>query len=443
MGSSRLSVLLCSLFLLSVVPLTHVTADESDSWHDHVVISEVLASASSASYNGTDWNGDGYIGSSSDQFIELWNPTDQTINISNWVLDDIIGGGSPACTIGWDTELAPGARLAFFRDYTQIELDYWDGDTVNLLDDQGNLVHSMTYAPEDSWWDVPYTLLENGSYWKDFDGPSPGADEPANWTGPSVGGNCYTVSDPTVMGEYILTGRIVTMTSEGAFFDGGVLIQDGKIASVWSGNNIPTAHDGIEVINTEGSIYPGLIDLHNHMHYNHIPLWDFEVHLSPASRSEEGGYTNRYQWGNNWDYGPSITWMKTNVQSSSRWDMSNEQMKYAEVQAVAGGVTAVQGSPSSGTDAWDSMLSRNVELYNFGQDGMSTCAVCGAYEDDYTGSHLISQNQSGSLNAWFVHLSEGVDASSKAEFDALYEKGLIMDETVVIHGTALDSSQFE
>jgi cyclophilin family peptidyl-prolyl cis-trans isomerase len=122
--------------------------------------------------------------------------------------------------------------------------------------------------------------------------------------------------------------------------------------------------------------------------------------------------------------------------------MTSAQMKYAEVQAVAGGVTAVQGSPSSGTDAWDSMLSRNVELYNFGQDGMSTCAVCGSHEDDYTGSHLISQNESGSLNAWFVHLSEGVDASSKAEFESLYEKGLIMDETVVIHGTALDESQF-
>jgi len=179
------------------------------------------------------------------------------------------------------------------------------------------------------------------------------------------------------------------------------------------------------------------------MHYNHIPLWDFEVHLSESQRSEEGGYTNRYQWGNNWDYGPSITWMKTNVQSSSRWDMTSQQMKFAEVQSVAGGVTAVQGSPSSGTDAWDSMLSRNVELYNFGQDGMSTCAVCGAADDDYSGSHLISQNQSGSLNAWFVHLSEGVDSSSKAEFDSLYEKGLIMDETVVIHGTALDASQFE
>ena len=68
--------------------------------------------------------------------------------------------------------------------------------------------------------------------------------------------------------------------------------------------------------------------------------------------------------------------------------------------------------------------------------------MCGAADADYTGNHLISQNQSGSLNAWFVHLSEGVDQSSKDEFDALYEKGLIMDETVVIHGTGMDQAQF-
>ena len=123
--------------------------------------------------------------------------------------------------------------------------------------------------------------------------------------------------------------------------------------------------------------------------------------------------------------------------------MASEQMKYAEVQTVAGGVTAIQGSPGSGTSAWDSMLARNVELYNFGQDGISTCAVCGAADDDYSGSHLISQNQSGTLNAWFVHLAEGVDNSSKLEFDALWDKGLIMDETVAIHCAALDRSQFD
>ncbi|MEC7588980.1 MAG: amidohydrolase family protein, partial [Candidatus Thermoplasmatota archaeon] len=227
--------------------------------------------------------------------------------------------------------------------------------------------------------------------------------------------------------------------------DGNVMVRDGKITGVWASNTNPPAgvdFTDVPIVETDGTIYPGLIDLHNHVHYNHIPLWDFEVHLSESQKSEEGGYTNRYQWGNNWDYGPSITWMKTNIQSSYRWDMASEQMKYAEVQAVSGGVTAMQGSPSSGTQAWDSILSRNVELYNFGQDGISTCAVCGAADDDYTGSHLISQSEAGTLNAWFVHLSEGVDQSSKDEFDALWNKGLIMDETIVIHGTALDSSQF-
>ena len=147
--------------------------------------------------------------------------------------------------------------------------------------------------------------------------------------------------------------------------DGNVMIRDGKITGVWASNSNPPAgvnFADVPIVNTEGTIYPGLIDLHNHVHYNHIPLWDFSVHLNTDQRSPEGGYTNRYQWGNNWDYGPSITWMKTNIQSQYRWDMASEQMKYAEVQAVSGGVTAMQGSPSSGTQAWDSILSRNVEL---------------------------------------------------------------------------------
>ena len=116
-------------------------------------------------------------------------------------------------------------------------------------------------------------------------------------------------------------------------------------------------------------------------------------HVGNSQRSDEGGYENRYQWGDNWDYGPSITWMKTNIQSYSRWDMSSEQMKYAEVQAIAGGVTAVQGSPSSGTDAWDSMLSRHAVMYNFGQDGMYTCAVCGPTDSDYNANYIIEKNQ--------------------------------------------------
>ena len=416
-------ILITALFPISTS--SEVTEDGG------IIIEEILVSASSAQYNGTDWNGDGDIGSYSDQYIMITNTGNQSVDISDWILDDTTDGGSPPCRIGWNTTIEAGESITFYRANTDIELDYWDGDTATLMNVDGNLIDSMTYPGEDSWWDKVYTIAENGSLWKQDPNPS------------QRQGTCFTESDNT-QESYILKGRIVTMTGQGVIENGNIMIEGGLIVAVWADGEIPPINtDNITVYDTDATIYPGLIDLHNHMHYNHIPLWDFEVHLSDSQKSEEGGYTNRYQWGNNWDYGPSITWMKTNVQSFNRWDMSAEQMKYAEVQAVAGGVTAVQGSPGTSTDAWDTMLSRNIELYNFGQDGISTCAVCGAADNDYTGGHLISQNESGSLNAWFVHLSEGVDQSSNDEFDALWDKGLIMDETVVIHGTGMDQSQFE
>ena len=133
--------------------------------------------------------------------------------------------------------------------------------------------------------------------------------------------------------------------------------------------------------------------------------------------------------------------MKTFVHTSSMWDMSNQQMKYAEVMAVAGGVTAVQGSPSSNFDAWDSMLSRNIELYNFGGDGIYTKVT--TLESDYQGNHIKSGNSSGSLNAWYLHLAEGVDEESRAEFDVLVANDLLVGELVVIHGTALGPDEFQ
>ena len=417
--------------LILVAALFPISAMSETNDNGGIIIEEILVSASSPEYNGTDWNGDGFIGSESDQYIMITNTGDTPVDISDWILDDITTGGSPPCRIGWNTTINAGESITFYRANTDIELDYFDGDTATLMNSEGNLIDSMTYPARDSWWDMAYTIAENGSLWKMEPNPS------------ERQGTCFTESDNTE-DSYILKGRVVPMTGEGNVIENGnVMIEEAMIVAVWADGEIPPINtENVSIYDTDGTIYPGLIDLHNHMHYNHIPLWDFQVHLSDSQKSEEGGYTNRYQWGNNYDYGPSITWMKTNVQSFNRWDMSSEQMKYAEVQAVAGGVTAVQGSPGTKTSAWDSLLSRNIELRNFGQDGISTCAVCGAADADYTGNHLISQNQSGSLNAWFVHLSEGVDQSSKAEFDALWDKGLIMDETVVIHGTGMDASQF-
>ncbi|MEC8242203.1 MAG: amidohydrolase family protein [Candidatus Thermoplasmatota archaeon] len=424
------------------------TADGRDS---NVVIAELFVSpnnlvandTSDNVYGAVDWNGDGDYGKFSDQFIEIWNSGDTAQDVSSWLLSTT--SGSPPCQLPYNTTLNAGERIVVFRADSDLDLSYFDGETVTISDTDMNPVNSMSFPAGDSSYGRSY-ISDNGTISKDDPTPGRPADFSESYTVPDNIVNCYKLSNTDSSRAFLLKGRVVTMDGESNVInDGNVMIRDGKITGVWpSSSNPPAGVDftDVPIVETEGTIYPGLIDLHNHVHYNHIPLWDFDVHLSESQKSEEGGYTNRYQWGNNWDYGPSITWMKTNIQSTYRWDMASEQMKYAEVQAVSGGVTAMQGSPSSGTQAWDSILSRNVELYNFGQDGISTCAVCGAADDDYTGSHLISQSEAGTLNAWFVHLSEGVDQPSKDEFDALWNKGLIMDETIVIHGTALDSSQF-
>ena len=449
---SRLMTIVTAFLFLSILVVPQGVSEETgenDSSPSSIIISEVLASPNgmknnetcSNCYNATDWNGDGEYGKFSDQFIELHNPTDNPINISNWVLDDIADGGSAPCQLARNTILQPGEYASIFINASRIELDYYDGDTVNLYDTEGTLVDSLSYPARDSWYGNSYIPLEDGSVWK-VRPPTPGYEQNESFDIAQNMIGCFGISDGGFVESMLLKGRVVTMNTEADVInDGHVLVRDGKIEAVWGGDNIPQNVDltGVQIVDTNGTIYPGLIDAHNHMHYNHIPLWDFEVHTS--TKSEEGGYSNRNQWKNNPNYKRDISWMKTFVQTASMWNMADQQMKYAEVMAVAGGVTAVQGSPSSNTDAWDSMLSRNIELYNFGGDGIHTKVT--TLESDYTGSHITSGNASGSLNAWYLHLSEGVDESSRAEFDILVQNNLLVGELVVVHGTALTSTEFQ
>ncbi|MAR47151.1 MAG: hypothetical protein CMA41_05040 [Euryarchaeota archaeon] len=448
----RLSSIVTCFLLLGVLAVPQGLSEDTssdDGTQSSIIISEILVSPNgmknnetcSNCYNAVDWNGDGEYGSNSDQFIELHNPTSHEVNVSNWVLDDIADGGSAPCQIARDTIIPANGYISIFRNASRIELDYFDGDSVSLTDDSGTLIHEIAYPGEGIFYGNSYITLEDGSLGSTTP-PTPGFALGESYSAAQNMVGCFGISDGGFVESMLLKGRVVTMNSASDVInDGYVLVRDGKIAAVWGGENIPQNVDltGVPVVETNGTIYPGLIDTHNHMHYNHIPLWDFDVHTS--SKSEEGGYSNRNQWKNNPNYKRDISWMKTFVQTSSMWNMADQQMKYAEVMAVAGGVTSVQGSPSSNTDAWDSMLSRNIELYNFGGDGRHTKVT--TLESDYTGNHIISGNASSSLNAWYLHLSEGVDEESRAEFDVLVQNNLLVGELVVIHGTALTSTEFQ
>ena len=82
--------------------------------------------------------------------------------------------------------------------------------------------------------------------------------------------------------------------------DGNVMVRDGKITGVWASNSNPPAgvnFADVPIVNTEGTIYPGLIDLHNHVHYNHIPLWDIPcLDESECERYEDSAINKNEDW---------------------------------------------------------------------------------------------------------------------------------------------------
>ena len=107
-------------------------------------------------------------------------------------------------------------------------------------------------------------------------------------------------------------------------------IDDGKIVNI--GRAVPTVAPDQVFIESESWIFPGLIDMHNHPNFNAFPFWN----------EAKGQFNNRFEWQESAAYkaGPKIYMQglkKDPVYScaAARW---------AEMKAIAGGVTAIQGS---------------------------------------------------------------------------------------------------
>ena len=89
--------------------------------------------------------------------------------------------------------------------------------------------------------------------------------------------------NPSVSRPRVLLGKIVTM--EGAVIDqGAVYCRNGEIHRVQAaGETPPSGFEHAARIETGGVIYPGLIDLHNHLEYNVQTLGARPDHMGIAT----------------------------------------------------------------------------------------------------------------------------------------------------------------
>jgi 5-methylthioadenosine/S-adenosylhomocysteine deaminase len=229
-----------------------------------------------------------------------------------------------------------------------------------------------------------------------------------------------------------LAGKIVTFDPAKPLVEKGVLYvgDDGLISALQPHDEKPPAEFAeVKPIDAGGVLYPGLIDLHSHILYNLRTLW---------APSRTTPYTSHNQWPDADTYSQEIT-APARVWSKS--PAAKEVLAYAEVKAIVGGTTAIQGAPGT-SQPYEGFLVRNVdnETFGTGKDLVSQSALTLELEE------LKKRAKKMDDGSTFVyHLAEGSRTSAPLlnEFRDIDTAHCLKKRLVAIHATALGESEFD
>jgi 5-methylthioadenosine/S-adenosylhomocysteine deaminase len=166
--------------------------------------------------------------------------------------------------------------------------------------------------------------------------------------------------DPLSGPKLALAGRVVTMDDEFTVEESGIVYVDGGlIAAVQpAAAPVPAGFESVPVHDTAGTLFPGLIELHNHLSFDALPPW------SPVPKR----FDNRGQWPDHKDYrklisGP-MTVIGTYRDAAGRAALVPALVRYVECKCLLGGVTTTQGvmlNSNAGIRRFYRGLVRNVE----------------------------------------------------------------------------------
>jgi 5-methylthioadenosine/S-adenosylhomocysteine deaminase len=230
--------------------------------------------------------------------------------------------------------------------------------------------------------------------------------------------------------KFILHGTIVTLDSRRRIISDGYLgIEGSTIAFVSSTRQaVLNSFKDVPIVDTNGYIYPGLTDLHNHLPFNFLPLWN----------NIQKKFVDRYQWQRLDSYKREVKMPADLLALTNPVQLA----KYAEVKALVGGVTTIDGW-SKFSKSYASWLLRNVELEPFGKlEGSIYQSVPRLFrEKDFT--DYATKMQRDDCNAFIYHLAEGTSTKLYAEYEDLKNYGLIGKKLVGIHCTALNTAHFK
>jgi len=243
-----------------------------------------------------------------------------------------------------------------------------------------------------------------------------------------------TNPDPAASPPLALAGRIITLDAAATIVAPGVVYcRDGSIVAVQpTSAPAPPGFENVAVTQTRGTVLPGMIELHNHLPYDVLSLWQVPK-----------AYTNRDQWSaeTNPDYHRLVTGPMRILGSDP--NLVPAIVRYVEVRALLGGTTTSQGIAlaKSAIISHFRGLVRNVE--STGDTQLKPAATHIADIDSTDAEHFLARI-SGSQKL-ILHLSEGIDAHAHDAFAALHlpdGRWAITDNLIGIHCVALTAQDF-
>jgi 5-methylthioadenosine/S-adenosylhomocysteine deaminase len=219
---------------------------------------------------------------------------------------------------------------------------------------------------------------------------------------------------------YALRGTLVTPDT--VIENGVLVVTDGVIADVGAAVTIP---DGARVIDTGGFIYPGLIDLHNHL------TWNVHPRYSPGTLT-----TSRYEWQALDSYAAKLAGPQSVVTLVASCDIEF----FAEIKALVWGATSVTGSlPRECSRGLARNLDYHSGLYGTAKDSLQYRIF--PLELKPADEEAVREGLAANAPV-IVHLSEGTDADAARELRMADAHQFLKPGFIIIHGVPLLEKDF-
>ncbi len=239
---------------------------------------------------------------------------------------------------------------------------------------------------------------------------------------------------------WCIKGRVVPMSSDpsvapdtSAAFSGRVWMDEalGTVIAVTRARaKGPEGSAGAHEVDVGTSlVLPGLIDLHNHLAYNTLPLWTQDGRTTP--------WKDHNAWPRATSYASRTTWPAYALITAC----PEELLAFVETKALVGGTTSIQGSPpmNKPRDGW---MVRNVEDETFGSgDANRVYASVLTLKPADLATRATKMSSQGST--FIYHCGEGQLGSTAArEFTDASAAGCLQPNFIAVHANSVPKAAF-